>query len=68
MICPYCKNSYSPKKVLRTWMVKNGTVRRKRRCLKCKGEFHTVEMVVVIKDRVFHELHARRNILNKNFS
>lgn len=57
MICPYCKNFYSPKKVLRTWTLRNGTVKRKRRCLRCKQEFHTIEMVVVIKHRVLHELH-----------
>jgi len=43
MICPNCKNLNSPKEVLRTWTVKNGSVERKRRCPRCKKEFHTVE-------------------------
>jgi transcriptional regulator NrdR family protein len=47
MICPVCKNINSPKKVLRTWVVKNGTVKRKRKCAHCKNEYHTVELVVI---------------------
>jgi transcriptional regulator NrdR family protein len=47
MICPVCKNINSPKKVLRTWVVKNGTVKRKRKCAHCKNEYHTMELVVI---------------------
>ena len=65
MICPNCKNINSPKEVLRTWTVKNGSVKRKRRCLRCKNEFHTVEMVVVIKDRILHEIHNGKNFAAK---
>jgi transcriptional regulator NrdR family protein len=38
-------------------MVKNGTVKRKRRCLHCKSEFHTVEMILVLGQRILHNLH-----------
>jgi transcriptional regulator NrdR family protein len=57
MICPYCRNLNSPKEVIRTWTVKNGTVKRKRRCLHCKNEFHTVEMILVLGQRILHNFH-----------
>jgi len=56
MICPYCKNVNSPKEVLRTWTVKNGSVKRKRRCSQCQSNFHTIEMVMVIKERILYNL------------
>lgn len=55
MICPFCKNVSSPKEVLRTWTVKNGSVKRKRRCPRCKNEFHTVEMVIV-REKILYDL------------
>ncbi len=55
MICPHCKNVESPKEVLRTWGVKNGNVKRKRLCKRCKKVFHTVEMVLVIGERVIYD-------------
>jgi transcriptional regulator NrdR family protein len=63
MICPYCHNIASPKEVLRTWTVKNGSVKRKRKCPRCKNHFHTVEMVVVIKDRILYGLHDGKHLV-----
>ncbi len=57
MICPHCGNVNSPKEVIRTWTVKNGSVKRKRRCTRCKREFHTVEMILVLGQRILHNLH-----------
>jgi transcriptional regulator NrdR family protein len=51
MICPVCKNRNSPKKVMATWMVKNGTVKRRRKCTHCHEPFHTVECVV-LKEKI----------------
>jgi transcriptional regulator NrdR family protein len=47
MICPYCQNIYLQKKVLGTWTVKNGSVKRQRKCRNCGKKFNTVELVVV---------------------
>ncbi len=60
MICPYCLNMNSPKEVIRTWTVKNGSVKRKRKCSRCKREFHTVEMIVVLGEKILHNLHAKQ--------
>jgi transcriptional regulator NrdR family protein len=57
MICPHCGNVNSPKEVIRTWTVKNGSVKRKRRCSRCKREFHTVEMILILGERILHNLH-----------
>ena len=54
MICPSCKNVNSPKKVLSTWMVKNGTVKRKRECMHCKNKYHTIELVVIKEKILFN--------------
>ena len=45
MLCPYCKNLNSPKKVIRTWL-KNGRIKRRRKCLHCNSVFITIESVV----------------------
>lgn len=60
MICPHCKNVNCPKEVLMTWSVKNGNVKRKRRCKQCKNTFHTVEMVVVMGDRIVYDVRKGR--------
>lgn len=57
MICPHCKNIYTPKKVLDTWMLKNGMKKRKRLCSKCKKTFYTIEMVSVPKNMVIGKVH-----------
>ena len=52
MYCPNCENVYSPKKVLYTWTVKDGSVKRRRRCTKCNTKFQTVEKAVVLMEVV----------------
>jgi transcriptional regulator NrdR family protein len=47
MICPHCKNINSPKKVISTWAIKSGEVKRKRKCLHCKNLFYTIEEIFV---------------------
>ncbi|MEM3112779.1 MAG: hypothetical protein QXY90_07045 [Candidatus Anstonellales archaeon] len=56
MICPHCRNVFSPKKVLYTWRLKNGVMRRKRVCAKCKKEFFTSEMTSV-SNKIVYELY-----------
>lgn len=50
MYCPHCENVFSPKKVIQTWHVEDGTVKRKRKCGKCGKQFHTVERTVILKE------------------
>lgn len=52
MYCPNCENVFSPKKVLYTYTLKDGTVKRRRKCTKCNKKFHTVERAVVLKEVV----------------
>jgi transcriptional regulator NrdR family protein len=47
MKCPNCNNTSSPKEVLRTWQVKNGSVKRKRKCMHCKSIFNTIELILI---------------------
>jgi len=35
---------------------KQAEVKRRRRCPRCKNEFHTIEMVVVLKERILYNL------------
>ena len=46
MLCPSCKNVHAAKKVIRTWTLLNGAVKRKRICSRCKHSYHTIERVV----------------------
>ncbi len=52
MYCPNCENVYSPKKVVSTWTVKDGSVKRRRKCTKCNLKFQTVERAVVLREVV----------------
>ena len=63
MICPHCRNVHSPKEVMQTWTVKNGTVKRKRRCSRCKTEFHTVEMVAIRKQEALYRLKPNERVI-----
>ncbi len=46
MLCPKCGNVNSPKKVIRSWTLKCGLIKRKRRCSHCKAQYFTVERIV----------------------
>ncbi len=47
IVCPSCKNVNSPKRVLATHTTKHGTVKRKRKCMKCKQIFKTIEKPII---------------------
>ena len=58
MKCPNCNNTSSPKEVLRTWQVKNGLVKRKRKCLHCKSIFNTIELILIREKVVLEGVQA----------
>ena len=43
MRCPSCGNISSPKRVIRTYLVKGGMLKRKRQCTHCKENYFTIE-------------------------
>lgn len=47
MICPSCRNLNSPKGVVRTDMLPDGRIKRRRRCSQCKELFWTIEDIWV---------------------
>jgi transcriptional regulator NrdR family protein len=63
MKCPSCQNIHCPKKVIRTWTVKNGLTKRKRRCLHCKAKFVTVEKVMVEMEMTNDQVSPGRNVI-----